>query len=492
MPNHGTPGSGVSPHLGVSPTGTAVGEPVPDRHNQRGRPAISEDVSTYANGRLIRTPGPRRRGDGHPDPHRVRHGDRRRHWLALVAVLGLAAALVLSVVLLRPRPDRVPPDTFVAGVAVGGLEATALTAVLESRVRPRVELPLSVTAGTDQFELSAHELGVALDVPGMARVLLAPSTLRDRLPWVTHARREVAARFTMSSAVAETTLDDKIDSVRHGPVNASIDLPKPKPVLDAQGDTSFTARPAHAVVHAGRSGQSVDMATAAAAIRAAVAEGRRAVTLDVRVVEPRVTTADVKGIDQLIGSFTTYHACCEPRVTNIHRIAAIIDGTVVRPGTTFSLNQASGERTAANGFVAAPAIADGELVQQFGGGVSQFSTTLFNATWFSGLPTLTHQPHSKYISRYPPGREATLDFATIDQVFRNHTTTPVIIRAATTGTSVTVALYGHTGARTVVSTTGPRLPRNGGGFSISVQRKVETAGQPTGTDTVRWTYTGFD
>ena len=234
------------------------------------------------------------------------------------------------------------------------------------------------------------------------------------------------------------------------------------------------------------------MSTAAGAIRDAVAAGRRAVTLDVRVVPPRISTAALTRVDQLIGTFTTYHACCEPRVTNIHRIAAIVDGTIVLPGATFSLNQASGQRTAANGFVSAPAIADGELVQQFGGGVSQFSTTLFNATWFSGLPTLKHQPHSKYISRYPPGREATLDYATIDQVFKNDTVAPVVIRAMTSATSVTVALYGHTGDRTVISTTGARTPRRGGGFSISVQREVRQAGQVIGTDSLGWTYTGLD
>jgi vancomycin resistance protein YoaR len=296
----------------------------------------------------------------------------------------------------------------------------------------------------------------------------------------------------MNPAAAEAALDQKLDDVRHGPANATIELPAPQVVLEAQGNTSFTPLRARAVVHPGRAGQSVDMTTAAAAIRSAVASGRRAVTLEVKLVQPRFSTAALKQVDQLIGSFTTHHACCEPRVTNIHRMAEIVDGTVVLPGATFSLNAASGRRTAANGFVAAPAISDGELVQQFGGGVSQFSTTLFNATWFSGLPTLKHQPHSKYISRYPPGREATLDYDTIDQVFKNDTGAPVVIRATTTDTSVTVALYGHTGDRKVTSVTAPRLPRNGGGFSISVTRQVRQGGSLTGTDTVRWTYTGFD
>lgn len=418
---------------------------------------------------------------------------RLRVLVAALAALVLLAGLVAGYsVYVGRQPDRVPANTYVAGVAVGGLEADQLTAVLEAQVRPMVELPLTVIAGSDQFELSAHDLGVRFDVAATARSLLRGSSWRDRLPFRTEPRTDVPAQFTMSSSVAEETLGDKLDSLRHGPVDATIDLPQPRTVLDAKGDASFAARPTSADVHPGRSGQSVDMLTATAAIRNAVATGQRAVTLDVALVRPKYATAALRKVDQLIGTFTTYHACCEPRVTNIHRMAELVNGTIVLPGATFSLNAASGRRTAAKGFVAAPAIADGELVQQVGGGVSQFSTTLFNATWFSGLPTLEHQPHSKYISRYPPGREATLDYDSIDQVFRNDTTAPVIIRTSTTDTSVTVALYGHTGDRKVISTTGPQLPRNGGGFSVSVQRRVRQAERLVGTDTVRWTYTGFD
>jgi vancomycin resistance protein YoaR len=179
-------------------------------------------------------------------------------------------------------------------------------------------------------------------------------------------------------------------------------------------------------------------------------------------------------------------------VTNIDRMAEIVDGTVVAPGATFSLNAASGRRTLEGGFVNAPAIADGELVDQIGGGVSQFSTTLFNAVWFAGLESVAHQPHSKYISRYPPGREATLDYDTIQNIFRNTTDAPLVIRTATTATSITVGLYGHTGNRTVTSTSGPEIPRTGGGFSISITRQVVDEGESVGTDEISWTYTGLD
>ncbi|WP_275407477.1 VanW family protein [Paractinoplanes ferrugineus] len=174
-------------------------------------------------------------------------------------------------------------------------------------------------------------------------------------------------------------------------------------------------------------------------------------------------------------------------------MAKIVDGAVIAPGTKFSLNEKVGERTRERGFVAAPAIVGGELEDQLGGGISQFSTTLFNSAWFAGLPILEHQPHSKYISRYPPGREATLDWGNIDQVIRNDTDAPVVIRVATTGTSVTVALYGSTGNRKVVSETGPRSASGAdGGFRIRVTRTVYDDGRKTGTNTLRWTYTGLD
>ena len=68
----------------------------------------------------------------------------------------------------------------------------------------------------------------------------------------------------------------------------------------------------------------------------------------------------------------------------------------------------------------------------------------------------------------------------------------MVIRASTTATSVTVALYGHTGSRKVVSTTGPRIPTTADGFSISVKRTVYAAGKVTDTSTLHWTYDGLD
>ena len=416
----------------------------------------------------------------------------------LLGLSALAAAAVGTAALL-PVAEQVPARTYVAGVPVGGLDGEAAGARVEGPVAAKVATGVRLEVGDDAVTILPAEFGVRLDAAATRRKLLAraPDNLLEKIvdrvsDRGSTSRRDVDPVITIDVRTARKVMAARLQPFQRTARDASMELPDPSPVLSDKGDTSFTARAANPTVVPARDGQEVDVIGAVSALRQAVGRQRTEIRPAVTVTRPAVTTEAVSKVDQLIGTFTTLHPCCAPRVTNIQRIAELVDGRVIRPGTTFSLNQASGRRTAENGFVSAPAIADGELVDQFGGGVSQFSTTLFNAAWFAGLDVVKHQPHSKYISRYPPGREATLDFDTIDQVIRNDTDAPVVIRTATTGTSVTVALYGHTGEREVVSTTGPRTPRAGGGFSVDVERTVTDDGTEVDRDSLSWTYTGLD
>jgi vancomycin resistance protein YoaR len=128
---------------------------------------------------------------------------------------------------------------------------------------------------------------------------------------------------------------------------------------------------------------------------------------------------------------------------------------IVQPGETFSLNEATSPRNAANGYVEAGIINDGHPSRGIGGGVSQVATTLYNAAYFAGMVDVEHKEHSFYISRYPAGREATVFEGAIDLKFRNDNPTGVLIDTTWTPTSLTVRLYG-TKRYEVTSTPGPR------------------------------------
>jgi len=93
--------------------------------------------------------------------------------------------------------------------------------------------------------------------------------------------------------------------------------------------------------------------------------------------------------------------------------------------------------------------AEGEFFDDYGGGVSQLATTTYNAGFFGGYKDVTHQPHTIYIDRYPAGREATVNYGSIDLQFQNDTSHGVLIRTYYSDTSITVTFYGNNDGRTV-------------------------------------------
>jgi vancomycin resistance protein YoaR len=160
-------------------------------------------------------------------------------------------------------------------------------------------------------------------------------------------------------------------------------------------------------------------------------EGQRTLEVQSSVAEPAVTTEDAEAwqITEQVSEFTTYFPYAEYRNVNIGRAAELVDGTVVPPGETFSLNDTVGERTAENGFTDGFIISNGIFKEDLGGGVSQMATTTFNAAFFAGMTDVEHKPHSFYIDRYPVGREATVAWPVVDLKFRNDTPYGVLVHA---------------------------------------------------------------
>ncbi|MFC7362680.1 VanW family protein [Nocardioides astragali] len=223
-------------------------------------------------------------------------------------------------------------------------------------------------------------------------------------------------------------------------------------------------------------------------------QGERTLTLTAKVAQPEFTTKEARAlkVTEQVSTFTTYFPYAEYRNVNIGRAAEIIDGTLLKPGETFSLNDTVGERTVENGFTKGYVISDGILIQDLGGGVSQMATTLFNAMFFAGLEDVEHKPHSFYIDRYPIGREATVAWGAVDLRFANDTPYGVLIDTNVTPSTpsssgvVTVTMY-STKYWDITTSTGERYnltkpetrriddlkchPNEGfGGFDIDVVR----------------------
>ena len=189
----------------------------------------------------------------------------------------------------------------------------------------------------------------------------------------------------------------------------------------------------------------------------------RRLVLHGRVTPPSFSTADARalGITQRVSTVTTHFPYADYRNVNLARAAQLVDGTVLRPGHTFSLNDTVGARTRANGFTEGYVVSDGIFEKDLGGGVSQIATTLFNAMFFAGLKDVEHHPHPVFIDRYPAGREATVAWPSVDLKFTDTTPDGVLIKAqvrkSTPGHegAVTVSMYSTRHWR-ITSRTGPR------------------------------------
>jgi vancomycin resistance protein YoaR len=232
-----------------------------------------------------------------------------------------------------------------------------------------------------------------------------------------------------------------------------------KPVETPATNAQFVVgKGAKITVTPSKKGTKVDRAALAGALLPVLAQpAPRNIPLTIVASDPKITTALAKtlGVKEKVGEFTTYHPCCRARVQNIHVIADIVDGAVVLPGETFSLNGFVGERDRGRGFVEAPMILNGKFVPAVGGGVSQFATTMFNAVFFGGFEDVQHKPHSYYISRYPPGREATVSSPQPDLRWRNDSKYGVLVTTSYTGRSITVTFW-STKRYDVESVTGER------------------------------------
>jgi vancomycin resistance protein YoaR len=238
-----------------------------------------------------------------------------------------------------------------------------------------------------------------------------------------------------------------------------------------------------------KEGRRLDVeATQKAFLAAALRTTNREAELVVVSAEPQLSTERAKslGITGLVGSYTTFYGGEPNRIHNVQLVARLINRHLISPGSTFSFNKTTGERNASKGFLEAPVIINGELKSGLGGGVCQVSTTVFNAAYEAGLSITERHNHALYISHYPLGRDATVNYPDTDLKFVNDTGHWLLLETVVGSSSLTVRLFGTPVHRKVVSeasalrVTGPALVKRIPDPSLFVgQQFVEDLGEPS-------------
>ena len=156
----------------------------------------------------------------------------------------------------------------------------------------------------------------------------------------------------------------------------------------------------------------------------------RTIVIPMMITQPEIVTAEADwGVVEVTGEFSTPFNSEPGRDQNLIRGAEQMNGQIVMPGETFSVEEALGPVDYEHGFTDAGVISNGQHVDALGGGLSQIGTTMFNVGFEAGMDDVEHHPHSYYFSRYPAGREATLWTGQKDVKFANSTPYAALIQA---------------------------------------------------------------
>lgn len=401
------------------------------------------------------------KGDG-PIPLRGLERLRVRLFGAEIAPPARAYRPALELVL-RRMATAVETPAREASIELRGLRPVILPARAGARLE-REAAGRVVVAALAGFEREPVALPVEVDEPAVTRDALVPVAAQVRTALSAPVRLTFrGGGWTIRPAELAPLLDLPADGVRAlrvgGPeaeryfrnlarglhrsaVSASFDV-------DASGKVS---------VARGRPGRDLDIpATERGVLAAAVHTQQRAAPLVVASVEPKLTTAEARKlrIERRLAVYTTLYAGSADRIRNLQRAVTLLDGARVAPGATFSFNKHVGPRTEERGFRSAPVIMNGKYEEGVGGGVSQVATTLFNAVWDAGLPITDRTAHALYISRYPAGRDATVNYPDVDLQFRNDTGRWLVLQTSFDESGIAIGVLGGGPVRRVESESGP-------------------------------------
>jgi len=337
-------------------------------------------------------------------------------FLALIVV----AVLVLVKSCAEPAVVDLATGTFRSGVAINGMDVSGKTV---DEVRPQLEANENTFLERIAITLSSAELSATITGADMSATTNLNEVIEQALTG--GANQSYSTVVAIDEAALATRIDAINQTSSKPPVDASVTM-----------DFSSSGKPTPQYIE-GTPGFGLDVASTIELVNQAIAAGQYQTTLTPTLtnIAPSRTVADIQASFALIAKFSTtydFKGTAEDteeqrelipnRAFNVEKSAAAINGNVVKPGETWSFNDVVGDRTEENGWKEANGIFGGDtLNRQFGGGVCQTSTTLYNAVLqiYPYIEIVQREFHTFPSTYVDKGLDATVDTNHIDFQFKN-------------------------------------------------------------------------
>lgn len=167
------------------------------------------------------------------------------------------------------------------------------------------------------------------------------------------------------------------------------------------------------------------------------------IKVTVKKEEPEYKEADMKSVTDVLGKYSTsYGASSYGRCQNVENGCSKINGTVLYPGETLSVYKLVAPFDKEHGYYLAPSYASGQVVESYGGGICQVSTTLYDAVLRAELEVVERSNHSMTVHYVPLSADAAIAGTEKDFKFKNNQKTPIYIEGQTSGGMISFTIYG--------------------------------------------------
>ena len=423
-----------------------------------GRPASRPSPSS-SGGQIEYYQAPNRNGDSASAKRAsARRAKARKRKLILGGMsLAFLALIVVAVVVLInscAAPAQVDLETgkFRNGVYINGMDLSGKTV---DEVRTQLESNETYLLNNISITLASAEINASITGADMNAVSNLNEVIEQALSG--GANQVYYTKISIDDAALSSRIDAINQTSSKPPVDASATM-----------DFSSSGKPTPQYVE-GQPGFGLDVASTVAMVKQAIDAGQYQTTLSPTLtsIEPSIKLADIQANFSQIGKFTTTYAfkgtaedteeqraIIPNRAFNVEKAADAINKQVVKPDEKWSFNDVVGDRTEANGWKEANGIFGGDtMTLQFGGGVCQTSTTLYNALLqvYPYIKINERSRHSIPSTYVDMGLDATVDTGHIDLVFTNTSEHPLYIYAYSSENKMsksrkrdlTVVIYGQ-------------------------------------------------
>ena len=326
---------------------------------------------------------------------------------------------------------------YIEGIDVSGMTVQQASDAVSQKVSQMGEATVTLNMGDNQISTTLNELGlewenkqIINEIKNLGTTGNIVKRYKDQRD-LEHQNKEYELTFTTDSSACREFVEG-CSVYNTEPVNGTV----------------YTQDDGTPGVEGGTDGITLRVDDSVAAVEKAIEEwdGESSISVDLLVdrVSPDITQEELSKVKDVLGTATTdYSSSSYARAVNVENGCAKISGTLLFPGESFSVTDAVIPFTAENGYEPAPSYEENRVVDSYGGGICQVSTTLYNAVLKAELDVLARSNHTMSVSYVDLSKDAAIAEGIMDLAFSNNTDAPIYIVGYAYGGVLSFTIYGH-------------------------------------------------